>query len=198
MNRIANIISFVSNPLFVSIPLSYAMILKTTGDGLYATQWTLLSLLFSGLIVLFVLYGVRKGFISDYDVSIKEERINLYLAGILITTVYLLVVFFLNGPQVLIVGLVGLLIGLLIASLILKKSKASGHVAVIISFALLMWLSYGGAYWLLLLSVPLVAWSRIKLKRHEPSETLVGGVIGVSIVLMLYYIVKYIILPYAK
>lgn len=198
MKRVASLISFITNPLLISIPLSYAMILKTTGDNLYAAQWTLLSFFFACLVVLSVFFGVNKGFISDYDVSKKEERIYLYACGLIVAALYLLVVLFLNGPRILILGLVGLVIGLLISSAILKKSKASGHVAVIISFALMMWIAYGGFYWVLLLSAPIVAWSRIKLKRHEPLETLVGGIIGLTIVLMLYYVVKYIVLPYAK
>ena len=61
-----------------------------------------------------------------------------------------------------------------------------------------MGILYGGIFWALLLIAPLVAWSRVKLKKHEPLETIVGGLVGIIIVLMLYVVVKYVLGFYAK
>ena len=54
MNLLAYIISLLSNPLVISIPLSYSLVLKATGEALYAVQWALISLFFASLVGLFV------------------------------------------------------------------------------------------------------------------------------------------------
>ncbi|OGH16573.1 MAG: hypothetical protein A3C30_05290 [Candidatus Levybacteria bacterium RIFCSPHIGHO2_02_FULL_40_18] len=198
MNLLANLISALSNPLVVSIPLSYSLVLKTTGEVLYAIQWTLISLFFATLVGAFVFYGVKKGFFSDIDVSKREERTRLFIFSAIISILYFVTVLTINGPRVLLFGIASLLLGIILADIINHRIKASIHLAVFSSFSVVMGILYGGIFWVLLLVVPLVAWSRIKLRKHEPLETIVGGLVGIIIVLMLYFIVEYFIGLYAK
>lgn len=198
MNLLANLISVLSNPLVISIPLSYSLVLKSTGEIIYSLQWTLISLFFASLVGLFVFYGMKKGFFSDLDVSNREERTRLFVFVAIISVIFFFLVYITNGPRVLLLGVGSLLLGIILAHLINHKIKASIHLAVFSSFSIIMGILYGGIFWVLLLVVPFVAWSRVKLKRHEPLETIVGGLVGIIIVLMLYFIVKYAIGFYAK
>ncbi len=198
MNLLANLISVLSNPLVISIPLSYSLVFKTTGGVIYAFQWTFVSLFFASLVGLFVFYGVKKGFFSDFDVSKREERTRLFVFTAIVSVLYLATVLTVSGPRVLLFGIASLLLGLFFADLINHKIKASIHLAVFSSFSIIMGILYGGVFWVLLFIAPLVAWSRIKLKKHELLETIVGGLVGIIIVLMLYFIVKYILGIYAK
>ena len=198
MNLLARIISGVSNPVFLSIPMSYALVFKSRGDLLYALAWTFVSVLFASLMGVFVVLAVRQGIFSDFDISKRQERTPVFIFTGLLSVLYFLIVFLLNGPRVLLIALGALLLGVIIADIINRKIKASIHLAVFSSFSVIMGILYGGMFWVLLLIAPLVAWSRVKLKKHEPFETIVGGLVGTIIVLVLYVVVKYVLGFYAK
>ena len=198
MNLFARIISFISNPVLLSIPFSYALVFKSREDFLYALAWTFVSILFASLVGVFVVLAVRKGVFSDFDISKRQERTPIFIFTGLLSVLYFLIVFLLNGPRVLLIALGALLLGVIIADIINRKIKASIHLAVFSSFSVIMGILYGGIFWALLLIAPLVAWSRVKLKKHEPLETIVGGLVGIIIVLMLYVVVKYVLGFYAK
>ena len=198
MNLFARIISFISNPVLLSIPFSYALVFKSREDFLYALAWTFVSILFASLVGVFVVLAVRKGGFSDFDISKRQERTPIFIFTGLLSILYFLIVFLLNGPKVLLIALGALLFGVIIADIINRKIKASIHLAVFSSFSVIMGILYGGIFWALLLIAQLVAWSRVKLKKHEPLETIVGGLVGIIIVLMLYVVVKYVLGFYAK
>ena len=198
MNLFARIISFISNPVLLSIPFSYALVFKSREDFLYALAWTFVSILFASLVGVFVVLAVRQGIFSDFDISKRQERTPVFIFTCLLSVLYFLIVFLLNGPRVLLIALGALLLGVIIADIINRKIKASIHLAVFSSFSVIMGILYGGIFWALLLIAPLVAWSRVKLKKHEPLETIVGGLVGIIIVLMLYVVVKYVLGFYAK
>ena len=198
MNLFARIISFISNPVLLSIPFSYALVFKSREDFLYALAWTFVSILFASLVGVFVVLAVRKGVFSDFDISKRQERTPVFIFTGLLSVLYFLIVFLLNGPRVLLIALGALLLGVIIADIINRKIKASIHLAVFSSFSVIMGILYGGMFWVLLLIAPLVAWSRVKLKKHEPFETIVGGLVGTIIVLVLYVVVKYVLGFYAK
>jgi len=198
MNLFARIVSGISNPVFLSIPMSYALVFKNKGDLLYALAWTFVSVLFASLMGVFVVLAVRQGIFSDFDISKRQERTPVFIFTGLLSVLYFLIVFLLNGPRVLLIALGALLLGVIIADIINRKIKASIHLAVFSSFSVIMGILYGGMFWVLLLIAPLVAWSRVKLKKHEPFETIVGGLVGTIIVLVLYVVVKYVLGFYAK
>lgn len=191
MNFFARIISILSNPMLVSLPMSYALIFKTSGNIEYSLKWTFVSFLFTVAVVLFVILGVKKGFFSDFDVSKKQERKSLFIFASSISFIYFLLAVFLNAPIILLIALAGLFLGIVIASLINRKIKASLHLAVFSSFSMVLGILYGGIFWIALLLAPIVAWSRIKLKRHFLSETIVGAGLGVFLVIFVYFVVKY-------
>ncbi|OGH12750.1 MAG: hypothetical protein A2776_00760 [Candidatus Levybacteria bacterium RIFCSPHIGHO2_01_FULL_40_10] len=193
MNLIAQIISILSNPAVLSIPASYALVFRTSGDALYSAVWTVVSLIFTGAIVIYVLYGIGKGIFSDFDVSVREERKPLFIFTAVIAVLYLLVIFFLNGPKILMVTLGALLLGVFMDSIINKRIKASVHLAVFTSFSLVLAILFGGAFWIFPVFAPVVAWSRIKLKRHRLSETVIGTLIGVFLVIVIYLVVQYLL-----
>ena len=198
MNFIARLISFISNPVLVSVPFSYALVFKSREDFLYAVSWTFISIIFAALVGIFVFWGVRRGLFSDFDISKREERTRLFVFAGLVSVLYFLIVLAAGGPRVLLFGIASLLLGIILADLINYKIKASIHLAVFSSFSVIMGILYGGIFWALLLIAPLVAWSRVKLKKHEPFETIVGGLVGTIIVLMLYVVVKYVLGVYGK
>ena len=101
-------------------------------------------------------------------------------------------IFWFGGPRILLIGLGALLFGIFLAEIINKKIKASIHLAVFVSFGIIAGILYGGIFWLFLILAPVVAWSRVKLKRHILPETIAGTVLGASLVIGSYFIIKYL------
>jgi hypothetical protein len=191
MDFLARIISLLSNPIIVSVPMSYSLVFKTSGDAFYALQWTIISLLFAGVVGLFVYYGVNTGLFSDFDISKKEERAPIFAFTAVISFVYFVLIFLLSGPKVLLISLGALLIGVLLEAFINRRIKASIHLAVFSSFSFIVGILYGGIFWIILLLSPFVAWSRIRLKRHKLSETVIGAILGIALVIIIYMVVNY-------
>jgi len=189
---IAQFISAIASPLVIAIPFCYVIILKTTGSSTLALTWSIVSLVFVSIVGAFVYYGVKKGFFTNLDVSDRRQRPKLFLFTGAVCFLYLLIVIFFNGPKIIFVGLATLFFGIILAEIINTKVKASMHLAIFVGFATAMGILYGGPSWILFLFTPIVAWSRLVLKRHTPREVVVGTIFGIAVVLIAYGIVIYL------
>lgn len=192
MKLFAQIISIVANPLVLSSPIAFALVLKISADPYYSLIWSLVSLVFTLVIGAFVFVGMKRGIFSNFDISKRTERKPVFIFAGIIILLYFLLILILQGPMILLLGLGILLIGVVVAELINTKVKASMHLAVATAFSFVYAIFFGGYFWMLpLILIPAVAWSRLKLKRHTPIEVLVGTVFGLSLVVVLLAIVKY-------
>lgn len=192
MKTIASIISAISNPLPVSIPISFALVYRASGDFYFSLHWMMISAFFAFVVGFFVLIGVKIGLFNDFDISKREQRPPIFLFAGFISILYLFTIILLNGPIILLLSSGGLLLGIVLESIINRKIKASVHMAVYSAFAVILSILYGGYYWSFLLFIPVVAWSRVKLGRHVIEETIIGSFLGVSLVMFVYLVIKYI------
>ena len=131
---------------------------------------------------------------SDMDVSVRQQRRPVFIFTAIVALLYLAVILFLQGPKILLATLGALLLGVFIDSIVNRKIKASVHLAVFSAFSLILAILFGGIFWVLPFLAPVVAWSRIKLKKHQLVETIIGAIIGGFLVVFLYYLVKYFII----
>jgi hypothetical protein len=189
---IARFISFLFNPVFVFVFVPFLILFKSTNNLQNALYWTGYTVFFLVFITLFILYGVKKKIFTDIDVSKREQRPLLFFTSIILAIFYLAGLFILHGPFLLFIIAFGVIMGIFVASIINTRIKASIHVATISSLIVGLALAYGGGYFLLLLFIPLVAWSRIIIKRHTVSETIVGGILGILLSLVIAILVKVI------
>jgi hypothetical protein len=173
----------------VIVLVPFFLILKTTGDLFAAAHWTFYTLLFLLVIGVFILFMVRQGKFTDYDVSKREQRPILFLVSMLLAVVYLIGLFLFHAPSVLFVVTFTIILGIFFASIINTWIKASMHVATIASLIAGLALIYGGFYYLLLLLIPLVGYIRVRAKRHTVPETIAGAMLGLSLSLIMYTIV---------
>jgi hypothetical protein len=190
---LARIISFVFNPIFLLFPLPYLIVYKTTDDDGLALKWLLYSMVFFIVVGLFVLIGVSKKIFTDIDVSKREQRPLLFLFVSILSLFYLSGLLFLKGPPILFAGISGVMLSIILFVFINRHIKASLHVASVASVLITLAIMYEGFFWLLLGLVPLIAWARIKTKRHTPYEALAGGIAGTLLTLLMYTIVEYIL-----
>lgn len=191
MDLFARIISFVTNPIFVLFPLPFLLVYRFGYGSLYAIKWTLFSFAFMFLAGVFVLYEVKHKVFSDMDVSRREQRPLLFVVIGGITVVYFISLILFRAPPVLFVTVWGAMLGIFLASLVNMRVKASLHVATITSVLITLVKLYDWSY-LVFLIIPLIAWARIRIKRHTEKEVLIGGLLGVLLTLSMYILLKYV------
>jgi len=188
MTSLAQIISFLFNPVMLLVFVPLILVYHTTGDVVLALAWTGYTMIFLIAITFFVIYGVHKKIFTDLDVSKRTQRPLLFLVGLVMSFVYLWGLFFLNGPKILIFVTFGFIVGVLLLSLINTKLKISFHVTTVSALLFSMAIIYQGYYYLSLLLIPTVAWARLKIKRHTFPETISGATFGILISLGMFFV----------
>lgn len=188
----SNIINVILHPIVLTIPGIFLLTLTSTQSIETAFYWSFLSLIFSGLISLFVVAGVRIGIFNNLDVSNRKQRVVLYPVAILVILLFAYFVHSQNGPVALTYASILFVIALLILDLVNSRIKASIHVAAVSALVTGVIYQYQGISYLLIVLIPLIAWARILQKRHTLKETIVGGVLGVSLTIASIFIVQFI------
>lgn len=192
MNLLARIISTLSNPIFLSLPIPYYLVFRATNNSLYAIKWTIYSALFVLIVGGFVLYNVRRGKFSDFDVSKREQRPLLFFACTILCLWYIVGLLFLRGPLVLLLLVTSIIFSIVVISFINTRIKASIHLATISAILTAISLISGRVNVFILLLIPLIAWARVTVRRHTVSETIVGALTGSLLTLAVYAIIKYL------
>jgi hypothetical protein len=177
-HRLAGIISVFLDPL-VEGPLLLAILFLTKS---MAPVWVLaLVILVDTLVPVFFLgYGLKKGFISDWETSKRRERHKLNFLCLLITLANLFL-FYLFGDLFLLRLFLVFLVLMAFYTLITFFWKISGHMTANTAFYLALNIFFGWRFWWLLFLLPVVAWARLVRNRHNVWQIL-GGVALSSLV----------------
>ena len=189
---LARIISFLTNPIFIIVPIPFLLVHYATNNTVYAVKWTLFSMGFLLIVGLIMLYSVRNKIFTDLDVSKREQRPLLFFIVTLVAISYLFALYFFRGPSVLYIALLGILAGISLVVVVNTRIKASLHVATITATFLTLGIMYNLPP-LLAIAIPVIAWARVKTKRHTIEEAVIGGSVGAALILLMYFVVKYIL-----
>lgn len=192
-NFIARIISTVFNPFFVLPPTLYLLIDKAANNDIYAFKWAMFSFVFISIVGIFVVFGVILGIFSDMDVSKREERPLFFAFTGIVAILYLISILIFNAPKVLLVTVFAISLGLVLIAIVNSKIKVSVHVATISSLISSVAIIYGGVFLFAFSIIPVVAWSRVKTKRHTLLEAVTGGILGIALTIIVYIVGKQLI-----
>ncbi len=192
MKLLANIVAYLLHPVTLTLPAVFLIVYTSTSDFNLSLYWTFLSVVFTGIISFFVLFGVKKKFFNNIDVSNRKQRVILYPVVIAVVLLFALFVYFQNGPRSLVYASCMFVAALIVFDIVNTRIKASIHVAAVASLVTGVVYHYGSSAYLLVLLIPLMAWARIVEKRHTLQETIVGGVMGVLFSFIAIFIVQFI------
>jgi hypothetical protein len=197
MNKtiLAKCISYILSPVTFSLFVPFLVISKQTNDISGAIKWTIFSAIFILMGLLVVIVGKKHGTFSDLDVSNREERKKFYLFLWPLLICYLIASVFFRGMFFsLSIISVGIVIGLFLFEFINLKIKASVHIGVATAFVIMLGILYGWHIFAVsVLFVPLIAWSRVVLKRHTIPEVFTGAVLGTIITILTFLIAQFIV-----
>lgn len=178
--HIANKVSVLSDP-FVEAPilLSILFLAKST-----APAWLLILVVLIGTVipVWFLKYGMRRGFITDWETTEREERHGLNLVCLFAIFLDLLLIYFFGDLFLLRLFLI-LFVLMFLYTLITFFWKISGHMVANTAVFLAMNLFFEWRFWWLVILIPLVAWARLFRQKHDIWQV-IGGVALASLVIL--------------
>lgn len=126
----------------------------------------------------FVLWLLRQGKVSDYNLTRREERFWPMVVSMSTALLGWILLGQFQAPALLLALAATNFAQSAIYFFITLRWKVSIHSAVAAGLAVLASTVAGGTVWALVLVVPLIAWSRIILRRHTIAQTVVGAAIG--------------------
>ncbi len=134
----------------------------------------------------------KVGLFTDLDLSTREERHTFYLLVGILSIIYISISVLFKGiffPLSIIT--LGVLFGIVLFELIDYYFKASVHLGVACAWVLAIILIYGREkFFAVIWIIPLLAWSRVTLKKHTPREIVIGGTVGIFVTLITFIIGK--------
>jgi membrane-associated phospholipid phosphatase len=152
------------------------------------TYWYALLYLGVGVLlpVLYVVWAIRTGRITDFHMAIRRERVAPFLVSILCGAAAWLMLVGLGAPRDFAAPVLALLLQTLLLFLITLFWQVSVHTAVTASLVTFCCMVGGQGALLLIGLIPLVAWARLYLGRHTLAQTVVGACVGVSCFALLF------------
>lgn len=190
MKLLANLITIVFNPQVFAIVGVFLIALRSHGDVSIALKWTGIALAHMFVLAIYVLIGIKRKTFTNIDISRRQDRLNVFIFIAILSFSYLLFVYFLNGPIRLFYAVLFFLPSLFLFELVNRKIKASIHLASVTFLLVGLGYFYGVSLFFALLTLPFVAWARIKKQRHTLEETVVGSLLGGILALLGIIIVE--------
>lgn len=89
MIALAQVLSFLFNPVMLLVFVPLLLVYKTTGDVILAMAWTGYTMIFLLAMTFFLIYGVHKNIFTDLDVSKRTQRPLLFGVSLVLCILYL-------------------------------------------------------------------------------------------------------------
>jgi len=131
---------------------------------------------------IYIIWLVRRGQVSDFHLPIREERFRPLLFSLMTAVAAWGILHYADAPAPFQMLATVSLIQAILFFIITLRWKISLHCAAAAIFAQLALTFLGTSAVPLVLSVPLIAWSRVHLRRHTVAQTIAGACLGVAIV----------------
>ena len=184
--RFARIFSNIVSPPTIFAVLGLALALAE--DGLWpGFLWAAVFGFFVSLApILFIVFMMRIGRITDLHMNTRQERYLPYLVSTVTSAVVLAVIYLFDGPELLSCLTILNIVVLVILGLVNAFWLISIHTASISAAAVIGGLVFGvGAAVALLPLLLMVCWARLYLRRHTLGQVGAGLLLGLAATLAL-------------
>ena len=176
----ARLVSNILSPPMVWGALAFPIALREAKSQEQAILWALVyGVLVSLLPLLYVVWMVKRGKISDIHMKNRSERYRPFLVSLLCTTIAWWTLRFMGAPPVLPLLALFSLVQIAVMALITLVWQISMHAMSIAGATIATALLFGIGYALLTIPlIMLVSAARLKLKRHTPAQIVAGILVG--------------------
>lgn len=191
LGRLAYVLSQIgSPPVLASISMTLAAWSFAPFPGPQAWIWAGGYVLLAVLCpLMYLIYLLRRGLVSDLDVQLREQRIRPMLFTVACGGLAWSALQIVRAPWQMSVLAVGLWVQTAALFVITLRWKISVHCAAATAAAAVVWMLKDTS-WPLLVGVPLIAWSRLRLKRHTFMQTVFGTLLGFVVFLPVFLVIR--------
>lgn len=185
--RLAQIVSEISNPLFVALPTFGVLALHTAPDPARALLWWIVTTLgITAAPLIFIAQGVRRQRYANRHLPVREERFVPLLFGLACACLAFALLLLLHASSTLLATIVAALVTGAIAGLITRYWKISFHLIGIAGAVTVFVLVFGALSYLLVPLVMLVGWARWEVRAHTFLQALMGAALAVAVTVAIF------------
>ncbi len=184
-DHLARAVSVLFDSSILSLPVFLAFGWREAGAA--GAAWALLALLvMTGIPLGYILMGMRRGWVSDLELSRREERPRFILVSLSSDLLALALLQLGGGPRLLAaMALTYLALGATMFS-ISTYWKISLHMVGVAGFATALLIVYGPVAAWTYLALPLVAWARLRRRKHTVPQLVAGALGGAAITAVVF------------
>ncbi|MBN1260009.1 MAG: hypothetical protein JXB35_04935 [Anaerolineae bacterium] len=154
------------------------------GRWVWAGVYTGLAIVFP---TAFLIALVKRGKVTDIDVQLRRQRYLPFIVTLSSAAVALAFMLLGNAPRSLIQLACASIVQGLLAFAITLRWKISLHTSTAAGMVILILEAVGPLAAPVLIAIPFIAWSRVKLRRHTPLQTIAGMGLGFATFLTTIY-----------
>jgi membrane-associated phospholipid phosphatase len=184
--RMARHVSNILSPASISLPFIVLVSIYRSSNQLVALLYAFITLFFVCVGPLaYIVIGVRRGKLSDIDVSRRSERAGPFLFGISSVLLGLLVLLLIQGPKNLQTVLIITAVSAIVTMITTLWWKISIHASSLGGAATMLTALYGAAMLPCFFLLILVSWSRVVLRRHTILQVIAGSLVSIMLSLVI-------------
>jgi hypothetical protein len=184
-DRLARWISILFDSSILSLPIFLAFgYASSRTPGLL---WAALTLLIvTGIPLAYLRMGIQRGWVSDMELSRREERPRFILVSLSSDVLALLVLRLFGGPHLLTLIVLTYFCLAIVMFSISSFWKISMHMAGVGGFSTALVFVFGAPALWAFLSLPLVAWARLHRRKHDIPQLIAGALAGTLVTLFVF------------
>jgi membrane-associated phospholipid phosphatase len=180
--RVARLVGELLSPPPILVVLALVVAWDSSPTPGVAVLWGGIAAVFASVLpYALILRGVRRGRLSDKNLSLREQRIRFGAVAIGSILLGLGVLAAFDAPAELVALLASIAVGVACGWVITLWWKISVHAAIAAGAATVLTLVFGTALLAAWALVALIAWSRVQVGDHTPAQVLAGVALGVVV-----------------
>jgi membrane-associated phospholipid phosphatase len=180
--RVARLVGELLSPPPILVVLALVVAWASSPTPAMAVVWGAIAAAFASVLpYALILRGVRRGQLSDTNISLREQRIRFGVVAITSILVGLAVLAALDAPAEMVALQASIAVGVACGWVITLWWKISVHAAIAAGAATVLVLVFGPALLAVWPLVAVIAWSRVQVGDHTPAQVLAGVALGVVV-----------------
>jgi membrane-associated phospholipid phosphatase len=189
--RVARFVSQRLSPPPIIVVLALTVAWASSPTPAMAVLWGgIAALAASVLPYALILRGVRRGRLSNTNLSLRQERIRIGVVALASILLALAVLAALGAPAEMVALLASIAAGVACGWVITLWWKISVHAAIAAGAATVLLLVFGPALLAAWLLVAVIAWSRVQVGDHTPAQVLVGAALGIVVTAAVFSLLR--------
>ena len=185
LDRAARWISILFDSSFLSLPIFLA--LGYASEYTRGLLWAILMLLIvTGIPLAYLLIGRKRGWVSDLELSRREERPRFIVVSLSSDVLALGMLWLGNGPHLLRLIVLTYFCLAIVIFTISSFWKISMHMAGAGGYSAALVFVFGGPALWAFVSLPLVAWARLRRRKHTPAQLMAGALAGALVTVLVF------------